>query len=250
MADSSERMKLFICYSESHRRLFEEWFHPHVDETEFELVKQDLTTQGQGSIGQGDWLDAVRQKTDYIISAVTMEMGKSFLFSDVDIQFFGLKRSHLTPYLQDQDIVFQKDSYGITVCTGFFVCRCTEQTLALWQAVRSHLDQHPTQHDQTAMNIILQEKRFPIQYSFFPSAFYSPKELWEPGSKILVPQEILMHHANWTKGVDNKLAQLRLVREMVESRQGSPPLQFWMEEQLVRKPLYFIGKIRSKVGLS
>jgi hypothetical protein len=41
---------------------------------------------------------------------------------------------------------------------------------------------------------------------------------WHPGMEISVPENIIMHHANWTVGVENKMALLKHVREIVETR--------------------------------
>ena len=41
---------------------------------------------------------------------------------------------------------------------------------------------------------------------------------WEPGCELNIPQDIVMHHANWTIGIENKIAQLQYVRDIVNSR--------------------------------
>jgi len=38
---------------------------------------------------------------------------------------------------------------------------------------------------------------------------------------MLVPKDIVMHHANWTVGIKNKIAQLEYLRDIVKGRNDS-----------------------------
>ena len=42
--------------------------------------------------------------------------------------------------------------------------------------------------------------------------------VWEPGDPLRVPRGVLVHHANYAIGVDNKLAQLEAVERIVRGR--------------------------------
>lgn len=61
-----------------------------------------------------------------------------------------------------------------------------------------------------------------IKWSYFPLEFFGGGALtgqhWQPSMPLTIPQNIAIHHANWTVGTENKIAQLRMVREAVNSR--------------------------------
>lgn len=61
-----------------------------------------------------------------------------------------------------------------------------------------------------------------LRWRYLPDSFFCPGarkgKHWFPGMPMEVPKDIVMHHANWTPGVENKLAQLELVRKIVEKQ--------------------------------
>jgi len=62
-----------------------------------------------------------------------------------------------------------------------------------------------------------------IKWDYLPVTFFSPctrlnGKLWEPGMDIEVPENIIMHHANGTLGVENKIAQFKYVKNIVNKR--------------------------------
>ena len=76
-------------------------------------------------------------------------------------------------------------------------------------------------HDQTAMNYILnnqpkfnlgiKEKKLPTNQYFTVAAATEAKQ-WV-GQEFEIPKDILVHHSNWTVGLDNKIKLLDFVRE-------------------------------------
>ena len=43
---------------------------------------------------------------------------------------------------------------------------------------------------------------------------------WRRGDALDLPAGVLVHHANWTKGLANKVSQLEAVDELVAERAG------------------------------
>ena len=77
--------------------------------------------------------------------------------------------------------------------------------------------------DQNALKHFLRESNpFHIKWGYLPIEFFGGGTLtckiWEPGKSLPVPQNIIMHHANFTKGVDNKIAQLHYIKDIVKQR--------------------------------
>ncbi|MCX5713943.1 MAG: putative nucleotide-diphospho-sugar transferase [Candidatus Omnitrophica bacterium] len=63
---------------------------------------------------------------------------------------------------------------------------------------------------------------YQIKWTYLPREFFSPgivnECIWRPDMEFPVPRNIIMHHANWTVGVKNKIAQLKYVRDVVNKR--------------------------------
>ena len=55
-----------------------------------------------------------------------------------------------------------------------------------------------------------------IKWDYLPMTFFCSGHVldkcWEPGMDFAVPADIVMHHANWTIGIENKIALLEYVR--------------------------------------
>ncbi len=61
--------------------------------------------------------------------------------------------------------------------------------------------------------------RYGIRLGYFPASFFSPgvfsERIWAPGDALDIPRDVVLHHANWTNGVENKIAQLAFVRGLI-----------------------------------
>lgn len=151
--------------------------------------------------------------------------GGVFIHSDVDIQFFRPTKAIISALMQDKDMVIQKDHPRGLSCAGFFACRGNERTLKLWQEVKKRLMDkeymraNPKTNDQLEMqNFTIKSNPFNVVWALLPNEFFGGGTIsgkrWNPGDTLVVPQGIFMHHANWTVGIENKIAQLEYVRNM------------------------------------
>ena len=144
------------------------------------------------------------------------------VFSDVDVQFFAEFAASLECLLGQNEIVCQAESPGGTYCTGLFVCRSSPQVVRLWEDVSTELARGDgDEHDQDAFNRLLRSNRSPVRCGYLPYAFFGGGTLtgtrWFPGDYLPIPATIVLHHANFTVGVPNKVAQLTYVRQRVET---------------------------------
>jgi hypothetical protein len=121
----------------------------------------------------------------------------------------------------DLNVLFQNDSPAGRKCAGFFVCRAGPATLHLWQRVRAHMIERRVSSDQAALNDVADTCG--LRWAYLPSTFFGGGALtgkaWTPTESLPVPDGIVMHHANWTTGIPDKIAQLQYVRELVHHRQ-------------------------------
>jgi len=176
------------------------------------------------------WTDTTIRKVDLIIRAIKENWGSIFIFSDVDIQFFCPIQKRIFELMEGKDMIIQKNAPNGVLCSGFFACRGNEKTLRLWQDVKKTMQKSKLHSDQKSLNRCIkrhsQKNPYNVVWSYLPSTFFGGGTLtgreWYPGIHLKVPHGILMHHANWTKGVKNKIAQLVYVRKVVNKRKTAP----------------------------
>lgn len=216
-------MKLYAIYTQSHQSMYENWFRPTLrDELEVSVVASSL--EGNWEYMERGFRDAVLEKCDVILSAIDENMDRCFVYSDVDIQFFGPIREPLERAIDGFDIVCQNDHPQKQLCTGFFIARGSRVLRQLWQRVRTQIVEE--WHDQSAFNRLISgsDGAAPTpNFDYLPPVFLGGGTLtgrtWRQGDTLPIPAGILMHHANWTSGVSNKIAQLEYVRNAVLARQ-------------------------------
>lgn len=225
----NSKMKLYALYTKTHKVLKDEWFMPSLPDG-FDLNLFASNVCGGEYLSENFKL-AILAKTDFIIEAIKENLGNIFVYSDVDMQFFEPVSQELKRLVQNRDIVCQKDGPGpdAPLCTGFFVMHASKKNLVLWKLLKKVVEKE--KRDQTGFNRLIKKKgkyastkffftRFDYQY--LPIKYFGGGTLsgryWNPGDDLVVPENIVLHHANYTSGVENKIAQLKYVRNVVNKR--------------------------------
>ena len=205
-------MKLYTIFSPSHKEIYEDFFLKTIP-NEFEIItteiEQDCPT---GEFYQEGWDRTCFLKVELFIKACEENMGNHFVFSDVDIQFFGNVKEVLLQEIGDYDIACQNDT-GPYYCSGFFICMANERTLNLFREMKKNY----VKEDQTTLNnnIHLVKSKF-LSHRFF-TVGHSIGRPWT-GQAFQMPADLLVHHANYTVGVPNKILLLKTVRQAIEGR--------------------------------
>lgn len=251
-------MKIYAFYTPSHRALKDEWFLPTLG-GQFEVCVREFPQAGRIEdhvYRTPEFIRTMHLKIGMILEAVEENWGGVFVYSDVDVQFFGDVKDMIAAAIKRRDLLVQRDSPGGGICAGFFACRANEKTRALWQFIARSMADDPELDDQDALNKILvaaepgwmrgprhflgragsrakvfldplRPNRFGVRWEYLPESFFSggvaARAGWQPGSKLCVPGDIVLHHANWTVGVEHKIAQLRYVRDAVRERDARKP---------------------------
>jgi len=145
-------------------------------------------------------------------------MGDIIVCSDADVQFLGKTKNKIFRLLGENDIIFQPATDSVPVCSGFFACRCSIRTLNLFKILKQRLKNNKNKLDgeQIELNKLLKEKWYiDLNWDLLPhNLFWSPNNLYEDVNELKVPKNILMHHANWTNGIENKIKQLEHVESL------------------------------------
>ena len=223
---SQEKIKLYAVYTPSHEILKDEFFLPSLQD-EFEIIFEfcEQTCPSAKFMSDG-WTETTIRKVDLIIRAIKENWGSIFIFSDVDIQFFCPIQDTILIYMRDKDMVIQKNSPSGVLCSGFFACRGNEKTLQLWTDVKKTMEKGGSYSDQNSLNHCIKRSSkknpYDIAWGYLPDTFFGGGTLtgceWRPGMLLPIPHNIMMHHANWTKGIKNKISQLEYVRDEVLSK--------------------------------
>lgn len=215
------KLNLYTFYTDTHEILLNDFFITSFNETnmcdDFNLhtikAKQKSNTGCFNSPGfHGTMLD----KLDIIISA--MESDDLFVFADCDIQFFQNIYSDILKY-KNFDILAQSDINSI--CAGFMIIQSSDKLKQYFRNIYNLLANNPTAYpnDQVCINSNLNNINYtllPIN-EYYTVGNYNNGTVWN-GEDITVPQSILMHHANFTIGVANKIRLMKIVKDKTYGR--------------------------------
>jgi hypothetical protein len=243
--------RLYTLATPSHQSLHDDWFRPTLQD-DYIVEMRSLEQVGASEdhcCGTVAFNQTMVAKVRLMLDAIRENWGGVFIYSDVDIQFFGRTEPLIDEAMSNLDVAAQRDAhprmspignpqFSGHLCAGFLACRGNERTLRLWEGILAYSLGHPDQHDQQALNHLLSWRsgwrmpnRFGVRWGYLPDAFFGPgpqlQTVWEPGMPLATPATIVMHHANWTIGIANKVAQLVAVRRAIarDVHDGAMPVR-------------------------
>ena len=240
-------IKLYSLYTESHRGLKERFFDPTLP-PDVELHMTFCDIPGEGRIQDPGWRRAIVRKVQVIVAAIKENWGKVFVYSDVDVQFFRPISESVAEAMRNDDLSFQIDAPGPCLCAGFFFCRGNETTLALWERISDGVCR--AGEDDQAMLRKLVWQIPGLRWTCLPPVFcgggtFTGRQ-WLPGREQALPEGLLMHHANFTIGVGNKVLLSESVQELVRAGRFIP-LKEAYERVKVRGGFEFAPQFESVV---
>lgn len=200
-------MNLYTIYTPSHEVFYLDYFLKTLPD-EFNVIATQIPQECvTGEFYSDGWNKTCYRKVELFYEACRKNMGKMFFFSDVDIQFFGNIKQTLIKELGDFDIACQDDLSQFS--SGQFICRCNDRTLSLFTNMKKmyRLEDQATLNDQ----IGICKHKF-LSRRFFTSGQVITASHWT-GQDFDIPDNILSHHSNWVKGIDDKIKVLDIVRD-------------------------------------
>ena len=236
-------MRFCVTYTNSHQPFFEKHFmksFPFEEDVSLVLEKMPQKCE-QGRLFSEGWRDQMIEKQKFINKCLTtFFLDEILVFSDVDVRFYGNVKDDLIECLGDHDIAFMKDHNSDEVgrCGGFFILKSCDKIRGLFSEVLSILQSFdpndPTSFEtseQQTINSVLR-RRTDVRWKYLPPRYYTHGLYtqglenfteqnqsglwWENKSsterdKMFVAQDLKVHHANWSSGIDNKLELLDFV---------------------------------------
>ena len=221
-------MKLYTFYTDSHLKLLMSYLLPSIEYngSQFDVAVYKVPQYCQsGDYMQNGWIQTMIRKVEYHIKSCQENMDKIFIYSDCDVQFLGKENiiDVITKEIDEYDIACQDDVYPFhnhnTYCAGFFACKGNQRTLDFFHKILHDIHRNKSWlHDQEALNINLpMVKHKLLSHKFFTHAQITHK-LWNNENDTFnISRDILVHHANWTHGVENKMKLLNIVKEQYEN---------------------------------
>jgi Nucleotide-diphospho-sugar transferase len=184
-------MKVFCVVTPSHKILYERFFLPSLDTESFELCSSFLDQEGNGDFLADDFKNCIRFKLTKIIESIQNSPDAIIVWSDIDLQFFGLKPNHISSYFEpDFDFVAQRlNNRDPQVCGGFYAIRCSERTLKFFEQVEEITRSQTGGNEQDAINLVLSASSPKISWRFFGPEFYARTH------GISIPVNAVLHHA-------------------------------------------------------
>lgn len=212
-------MNLYTHYSDSHKIMYNDYFLSSLrkiyskSELNLRTLYHEQTT-AEGRFMSPGWHEAMDYKILVILKAIEECKGSWFIFSDCDVQFFAPFLNDIEVEIKDKDIVCQEDRG--TLCAGFFACQASDKMKEVWETVRARF--RSLTNDQNALNCFklrfnsstLDKYKFFTVGNFFNNS--SGTFVWDNVSNIVPPKNILVHHANYVEGTENKIKLLEMVK--------------------------------------
>lgn len=213
-------MKLLTCYTPSHKIFLSQFFET-LDQSGLDvIIRQHSQECETGEFASEGWNTTTKRKFQFLLEYMyKMEPDEEFIFSDIDVQFFQNPKIFCRKALRDRDIVFQNDYYG-HACTGFFYAKNNAAVTNLISNAVAVIKEH--RDDQAAVNHLLKSHK--IEYGLLPPQFFTFGMFynhWHGEQEFPLPDNIVMHHANWVKGVENKIELLKVVRDLYNRKHAS-----------------------------
>ena len=205
-------MKLYTTFTPSHKILYEDYFLKTLpDEFDLHVVEDDEQSCPTGAFYQEGWDKTCYKKVELFIKACQESMGGHFFYCDVDVQFFGNIVEQLLLELEDCDIACQDDI--TTFSSGVYICKASETTLKMFETMKDNYNKE----DQTTLNDHIHMcKHKKLSHKFFTFGHVVPRP-WQ-GEEFEIPKDILVHHANWVVGIENKMRIMDYVKEQLIER--------------------------------
>ena len=206
-------MNILAVITPSHQLLYREFFLKNLP-ADATVLEKHLPTSGDGGYLSTDWQDGVTAKLRWALEHLSnTEPGALFVLSDIDILFYptlsmtALQREVDAAGL---DILFQRESATPDwheVNTGFYIARNTPYVRSLLTKALELCERSETKNDQIAINSILDPADFNLKWGLLPTCYYARSHGYPP------PRSIVLHHANCTHSVAQKVSQLRRVEK-------------------------------------
>lgn len=210
------------AHSDSHKEMYERHFFPSFDQylaPHCQLQKR-LLPYYAGNFGEEAFNEMGRESIAYTANVLRQNIGRHIVVSGCDLRFYRDFMPEIEAALEAAELVGLNDVYG-PVCGELLAFVCSERIIALYDWIAAHDRQYS--NEQFTLNAGI--KALGIHAAMMPTNFWTVghqgAQIWSPGNPVVPPQDIALHHANFTIGAENKLALLDAVFAAVSDNNPS-----------------------------
>ena len=230
------KIKAYTLFTDSHKVFLDNYLlssFPFREEVELNLVYRPQHCKS-GNFEESGWRETMRDKATCFLDGIKRcKEDEIFMFIDPDIQIFKDFYDDVLYSIKEVDVTFQNDVIG-GVNTGFFAVKNNKQTRSFFKTVLGNLDSFAQEQELTnhLLRNIDQYPSIAIKWNLLPDKYWTYGHIaaqrsdktengckggWKPeADNFEIPKDIVMHHGNWTSGIENKKALLDIVRKKYE----------------------------------
>lgn len=206
--------KLLTIYSDSHKKMFNDFFlssfNKYLSNDYILLSKEIPQVCMTGKYNSSGFFEAMLKKIQWIIENFEINDNEEMVFADCDIQFFQSLK-----YSLNSDFLFQWDFNNY--CAGFMIFKQSKKVLNFFKNIEKLVSLNLF-NDQYAINILLNvsydisKEKLPID-TYWSIGNFNKGRVWDK-EEFLCNKKIIMHHANFTVGVNNKILMLEKMKTL------------------------------------
>ena len=220
-----QEKRMMLTFSPSHQEYVDKYFktiYDYVSDIDFTIYRQNQVSNDGLYKGKG-WEEAMVVKLEKIVEYLdNLHDGDIFIYSDVDIQFFGDPFEEVEEYLRFTDIAFQNDVKSMVMntlplCAGFMMMRVTKESRVLVEAVCRIFKQYDNLTcDQMAFQYVLGSMGIGDNSMKYITLLPRKKFLTitHDDEFNLVTKDLVMHHGNYRIGYEAKSKVMDDVRKI------------------------------------
>jgi len=201
--------------------------------SELEVTIKRYQHSGPYKWGSQLFISSIKEKLNMIIEAISHNLGKIILVTDIDLQFFNNCQKHVLSAIAEKDIIFQSERYPFSriVNPGFMAIRCNERSLLFWNRINSiDIKKYP-RFEMSVINNVLQEKTVNIRWGVFDNRIWA----YSHGIESLNPFRVIVHHANCAGTLELKIKQFEFIKKRVEFYRKYPITYYAFSSWVITK---------------
>ena len=111
------------------------------------------------------------------------------------------------------DILAQADGPN-QICCGFMIIKSNEKNKIIFKEIINLIKDKKYENDQIALNAI--HPHFGLNVALLNYKYYSiwmsERNVWDGKNISNIPNDLILHHANYTVGINNKIKLLNMVK--------------------------------------
>lgn len=215
-------VSLYTFFTPSHQILFDDWLKPTAVSCGFEIRVRTHSKQFCLSASYADvgWRETqIKKLANWIAILKSHSLEDIIVASDADVQIIKPCAAQLIQFLGNNDLSFQ-ENVDEKVCSGFFVARCNDKVVDFFTRALKSLTVELVKSakgggEQYEIWKLIESGNHHASVGMLPKdEIWNPRQTYKNLNELDIPTNMMVHHANWTEGMDNKIKQLEYVRDV------------------------------------